>query len=256
MSRLSTPDARSLALGKALTGAWFPRQLAAVAVATPIALTPTIFLVRGRPVDFVVAPVVFLVSALGLQWLFLRGRLRAALEAFAWVGRSEWLRARDELGGSFPTSRRAARAWLARGEIPRQPAAVDLLVAAGEYTVARQLADQLPRDDAWRRFERESQRDWVEWVITGRNAIRHATLDAFRELRDPDERLRAEAVLALARARDRLAAGGDWKEPLERLREQLGPAADGILRRDWWRTQARMTAVVALGFAVVFAWPT
>ncbi len=251
MRRLSTPQDRAFALGKAFLRAWWPRLFLADAVAVVPAVTATILL--GGRADFVVWPAVFLVVAFGVQLLLLRGRLRAALEAFSWIGRSEWLRAREALGDPFPNSPKAARARVARGEIPLHSGSVDVLVAAGELDEARRVADALPADSEWQRFERAAQRDWVEWVVTGQGGLRPETEAAAAAIRDPEERLQAEGVLALAQARARYAAGGDWKEPLARVRQQIGPRADGILRHEWWRAQAIPTAVVALLFAVTYA---
>src|SRR5215213_2621035 len=228
MGRPSTPEQRLFALGKALRHAWRPRQLAAIAIATPVALAPAIFFPHGA--DFLTVPLVLVAAALGLQWLFLGRRLRAAMEAFSWVGRWEWLRARAEFGDPLPSSPRAARSFVG--------------------------GDELPADTEWERFERESQRAWVEWVVTGANDGRPEAEAAADKLDDPEDRLRAEAVLALAAARERFAAGGDWKEPLVRVRERIGTRADGILRHEWWRAQAIVTASLALGFAIVFALPT
>jgi len=254
MGRPSTPEQRLFALGKALRHAWWPRQLAAIAIATPVALAPAIFFPHGA--DFLTVPLVLVAAALGLQWLFLGRRLRAAMEAFSWVGRWEWLRARAEFGDPFPSSPHAARSFVGGGELPRHPAAVDLLVGAGDYEAARRLADELPADTEWERFERQSQRAWVEWVVTGADDGRPEAEAAADKLDDPEDRLRAEAVLALAAARERFVAGGDWKEPLVGVRERIGTRADGILRHQWWTAQASLTAALAVGYAIVFALPT
>jgi hypothetical protein len=204
----------------------------------------------GAPGRVVAGALLFAAVALAVKAVLLRGDVRAVHEAFSWIGRWEWLRARREVADPFPASPRTVRAYVDRHEPEPHPAWAELLVFAGEADRAAELAERLPGRTPWERFERESVRAFLGWAQTGRNDDT-AARRALAELHDPEERLRAEAQLALGEARAALGRGNeDWMAPLVQLRGRLGERADGVLRHEWWRSQA--LAGLTYGTALAF----
>jgi hypothetical protein len=144
------------------------------------------------------------------------------------------------------------RAYVEAHQPSLHPAWVELLLFVDEPDRARQLADRLPEHTPWERFEREAVRSFVQWADTARNDD-SAARRALAALHDPEDRLRAEAQLALGEARDALVHGrDDWTAPLVRMRERLGERAEGILRHEWWRVQVLASIPYAV-FASVTA---
>jgi hypothetical protein len=192
--------------------------------------------------------VLFVPVALVAEWILLGRRLRAAMEAFSWIGRWEWLRARDVLGRPLPGSQKALRELAAREHDPH-PLWVELHAFTGDFDAALREAEALPMATPWQRFERELSVAYVRWVTSG-ELDDEAARETADELGDPDERLRADAMMSVNEARARLVEGGDWLEPLVALRGRLGSRARGVLRYDWWPARLREAAIVAAVLAV------
>jgi hypothetical protein len=204
----------------------------------------------GPPGGVLAGALVFAAVAVAVKATLLRGDSRAANEAFSWIGRWEWLRARREVADRFPASPRTIRAFVDSHEAVPHPAWVELLVFSGEADRAAELAEQLPERTPWERFEREIVLAYLRWAQSGRNDD-SAARRALVEVRDPEERLRGEAQIALGEARDALGRGrDDWMAPLVRLRERLGQRADGVLRHEWWRSRALASATYGMALSV------
>lgn len=255
MQPLSSRPERLTALTAALSRSWRRQRLtgdAAGALAFLAAHGAGVLdrAPYGPPGGVLAGALLFAAVALAAKVLLLSGDSRAALEAFSWIGRWEWLRARRDVADPFPSSPRTARAYVDRHEPEPHPAWVELLVFAGEADRAAELVERLPVRTPWERFERESTRAFLHWAQTGRNE-EEAARRALADIHDPEERLRAEAQLALGEAREALGRGSEeWTAPLVGLRGRLGERADGILRHEWWRSQA--LAGVSYGIALAF----
>jgi hypothetical protein len=240
-----SPSARFSALGGALRAWWSIRLVAAYVVGFVVA--GLVVVVLGW--SWLLCAALFVPVALAAEWLFLGRRLRAAEEAFAWIGRWEWLRAREALGGSLPRTRKGLIA-LSEREHEAHPLWVELYAAVGRYDDALSEAESLATRSAWERFERELVVAYVHWVTSGALDDGAARTTA-SELSDEEERLRADAMLTVNEARARLVEGEDWLELLAELRHRIGPRARGVLRHDWWPTRLREAGLVAGGIAVV-----
>ena len=193
----------------------------------------------------------FAVVACGLLPFLVRGRLRAALETFAWIGRWDALRWRDATGVKPAASPEQARDWLEanpiRGDAPplQRLARIEPLLMVGDVDGARKIAAGLPTSNPWDRFETLYQRAFVDFTAGVRIDPRPIAAAA-AALTDEEERLRADALIAVGRARIDLAAGRDWVAPLEEARGRIGQYADGVLRLEIWPTLFRLEIVVAV----------
>jgi hypothetical protein len=240
-----TPSSRLTALSGALRAWWSVRLVVAYVIG---------FVVAGFVVGLLGWPwflyaLLFVPVALVAEWALLGRRLRAVEEAFAWIGRWEWLRAREVLGGSLPRTRRGIRDLAGRQHDP-DPLWVELYAYSGRLDEALREAELLPTRTPWERFERELVISFVRWVTSGVLAEEAARQEASR-LVDEDERLRADAMLTVNQARARLAGGEDWLEPLVELRRRIGARGRGALRHDWWPTRLREAGLVAAVITVV-----
>ena len=250
----SRPE-RLLALSRALERAWQPQR--AIGGAAGVLAYAGVFAAGllddvpfGGPGRMVAGALLVGAVSLAAKVVLLPDDVRAALEAFSWIGRWEWLRARAEVVDPFPATPRAIRAYVAKNEPRPHPAWVELLVFSGHADQAAELADRLPTRTPWERFERESTRAFLRWAQTGRNED-GAARRALADIHDPDERLQAEAQLALGEARAALGEGREeWMAPLVALRQRLGERADGILRHEFWRAQALAGLPLAVAVSV------
>ena len=241
----ASPAARFTALGGALRAWWSIRLVAAYVIGFVVA--GLLVSVLGWP--WLVYAVLFVPAALAAEWVLLGRRLRDAQEAFAWIGRWEWLRARAALGGALPRTHKGLVA-LTRREHEPHPLWVELYAATGRYDDALREAESLPTATAWEAFERELDVAYARWVLSGAEDDAAARAAA-SPLEDEEERFRADAMLTVNEARRRLVAGEDWLEPLVQLRRRIGRRADGVLRHDWWPTRLREAGLVAGGIAAV-----
>jgi hypothetical protein len=198
-----------------------------------------------------------LVACASLPYL-LRGPARAALEAFAWIARWDALRWTAATGVKPLPTPEAARAWLdatpMRGDAPSpvRLARIEPLLLVGDVAAASKIAAGLPADSPWDRFDREYQRAFVEFSGGGRVDPRPLRAAA-AALTDPEERMRGQAMLALAAARVAVAGHDDWIAPLADVREAIGEVGDGVLRLEVWPTLFRLEAIIALAVGVVGA---
>lgn len=255
------------------------RQVGALAVAfrrairTPFIIANTtggvvafaIVVVAGQPsiaapllVRLPVAVGSFAVIACALLPLLVRGRLRAGLESFAWIGRWDALRWTQTTGVKPLAAPEAARDWL-EAEPMRGDAAplvrlarIEPLLIVGDVVSARRIAAGLPTGSPWNRFETLYQRAFIEFT-DGARVDRRPLRAAASVLKDPEERLRAEAFIALGEARVALADGRDWLEPLAAMRPRIGGSADGVLRLEVWPTLFRLEVIAAVVVGVVGA---
>ena len=194
-----------------------------------------------------------------VAYLAFPARARRAFEPFAWLGRRELDRIRDQTGEPFTgTTPVGAVRWLA--DNPPSPvtatARLDVLAILGRIGEADAEASRLPppRDD----FEAVGQ-------VLNRINVRFVADEPI------DQGLRAELVelearldpaseaatelrvgLAIVTARERLAAGrGDWDEELLAVRPALGATPSRVLLRDVWTKLAASLLFVALAIALV-----
>ncbi len=200
----------------------------------------------------------FAVVACLLLPFLVRGRDRAALETFAWIGRWDALRWREVTGARPPASPEQARDWLeanpVRSDAPplQRLARVEPLLMVGDVDAARKIAAGLPATGPWDRFESLYQRAFVDFTGGARIDPRPLAAAA-AALTDEEERLRAEALIAMGRARLDLASGKDWIAPLAETRARIGQYADGVLRLEIWPTLFRLEIVVAVVAGVMLA---
>ena len=193
----------------------------------------------------------FAVVACGILPFLVRGRGRAALETFAWIGRWDAIRWRDVTGVRPAASPEQARDWLeanpVRGDAPplQRLARIEPLLMVGDVAAARKIVAGLPVSSPWDRFETQYQRAFVDF--TGGQRVDPRPLVAAAEaLTDEEERLRAMALVAVGKARLELMAGHDWIAPLADARPVIGQYADGVLRLEIWPTLFRLEIVVAI----------
>jgi hypothetical protein len=170
-------------------------------------------------------------------------RSRRAFEAFSWLGEWELARARQATGRSVPTSRDAARQWLAErpervDKLDEAALRVEVLLLAEQHDEALRLAERVAEraQSPWERFEAAALADLVSWRAGGDGDL--PAMEAAAESilpRDSDERLRAEVTVAVAKVRRRMADGrsdaGDAAQPLLEVRERLGDRANGQVGR-------------------------
>jgi hypothetical protein len=192
----------------------------------------------------------FVVIACGIMPFLVRGSGRAALETFAWIGRWDALRWREVTGAKPAATPEQARDWLEanpiRGDAPplQRLARIEPLLMVGDVDGARKIAAGLPTSSPWDRFETLYQRAFVDFTAGVRVDPRPLTAAALA-LTDEEERLRADALIAVGRARIDLAAGKDWMAPMADARSRIGQYADGVLRLEIWPTLFRLEIVVA-----------
>jgi hypothetical protein len=197
--------------------------------------------------------VAYAIVATGVFSVALRGLVREALEGLSWQGRWEWLRWRERVGRKIPTTPGGLRSWL--DETSDRPdldlERIEPLVFLRRYDDAVALAEHLPQDSAWMRFERRVLIDWIDFIRTGRADI-ETLRQLAAEISDPEERLHADAMVSTAEARRLLAYGGatDWLRPLADFRRRLGVRAKGILWREYVPGRFRAYVLVGLILAL------
>jgi len=222
-------------------------------VAGFVMLSPTTV---GTPVlvRAVIAVMLFVSSATAIALIFVPRRLLAAWEAFAWIGRWEVDRWDDVGGGRLPRSVDAARRWLEGhpSADDLQPQRVELLVWTKAFDDARAVVETMPETTAWDRFERSLLDDFVTWSAGGMSDL-GAVQGAADAIDDPEDRLRAEAMIAVARAKRRLGTAHDALEPLVAFRERLVDRSDaaGLAREDLAPFLIRLFTVIGIVVVVV-----
>ena len=168
-----------------------------------------------------------LVAYLAMPW-----RTRKTLETFAWLGRRELDRIREQTGVRYTgTTPDGAARWLV--DNPRSSvtalARIDVLTILGRIDEADAEATRLPppRDDieaVGQVLNRVNVRFVADEPID--QALRAEVVE-LRQRLDPASEAAAEmrVGLAIMTARERLAAGrGDWDEELLAVRPTLGSA--------------------------------
>jgi hypothetical protein len=190
--------------------------------------------------------------------VLVRGRVRAALETFAWIGRWDAIRWREATGVRPPASPEQARDWLeanpTRGDAPplERLARIEPLLMTGDVASARKIAASLPTSSPWDRFETANQRALVEFAGGARMDLKPMST-AIAGLTDPEEKLLAQALVALAKSRFAYAEKRDWIEPLDEMRPRIGQLADGVLRLEVWPALFRLEIVVAVVAGLLLA---
>ncbi|HEY3335060.1 MAG TPA: hypothetical protein VGK16_07455 [Candidatus Limnocylindrales bacterium] len=204
-----------------------------------------------------------LATAAGIAATFvaLPTRTRHAFESFAWLGRRELDRIREQTGAPFTgTNPDAAVRWLA--DNPSSPVTalprVEVLAMLGRFPEAAAEAARLP-----------PPRDDIEAVgqLLNRSHLRFvagepvddallAEAGALEARLDPGSEAAMELRVgrAIGEARARLAGGrADWDEPLLAVRPSLGGAPSRVLVRDVWTKLALSMFVIALGIALLYS---
>jgi hypothetical protein len=201
------------------------------------------------PIVLIAAAGAYTLISSELYYYALSPRLRRAWEGMAVLGNPGMKRWRAETGTSVPTSPAAMRNWLRatpdRPEIRWARAEIQALL--GELEAARTSAEgMLLRSDA-DRFEQRTLLSWIGWLDGEDEDFDALTADA-ELVGGPGsaERLEARARVSQARARDIAARGGDWKRPLEELRQLRGQEPSALLRADLRRARYRVVPLVAL----------
>ena len=195
-----------------------------------------------------------------VAWVAIPARTRRAFEAFAWLGRRELDRIREQTGAPFTgTTPDAAVRWL--DDNPSSPVTalprVEVLAMLGRFDEAEAEAARFPppRDD----IEAVAQvlfRMHARFVAGApADAGQRAELLALQARLDPASEAATElrVGLAIGDARERLAAGrADWDEALLAVRPSLGSAPSRVLLRDVWSKLALSMFVIALGLVLLF----
>ena len=194
-----------------------------------------------------------------VAYLAVPTRTRRTFETFAWLGRRELDRIREQTGAPFTgTTPDTAMRWL--DDNPSSPVTalprVEVLAMLGRFDEAEVEVARLP-----------SPRDDIEAVGQVLNRI-HVRFVADRP---PDPAVNAEVIalqarldpaseaatelrvgLAIAAARERLAQGrADWDEPILTVRPTLGSTPARVLLRDVWLKLVLSLFAIALAIAVV-----
>ena len=158
--------------------------------------------------------------------------VRRALEAFGFLGEWELERARAVDAGAMATPDEASR-WLATH--PERPddrwLRWEILLLVDQPAEARAVAERMPVSTPYERFERAYALDRVAWRQGAPSDL--ATLASLAEASGPpdsEDRRHAEVALAVALAKDRVAANDDPLPPLLAAREHL-PADVGLGRQ-------------------------
>lgn len=187
------------------------------------------------PVALVSGTVVYAVVTAELWQLAMPRRVRGAWEGFTLVANPETKRWLDTTRTPIPRTRRAMQHWLQRNADRPETrwARAQLLVAVGDLDEARAVAEAMPVNSDWDRFEQRTLLEHIEWVGGG-----ETDLDGLRQQAETvgepgsTERLTARGEVTLAVARDLAESGGDWMAPLRALRDEAGPALAGHLFRE------------------------
>ncbi len=179
------------------------------------------------------------------------GRVRRAYEAFSWLGEWELERVRHLTGHGVPTSKATAERWLRN--LPERPDTrwirVEVLALLERLDEARAVADAMPTETPWERFERISSLDLVDWLAGGQgdpDGVRETAAAVRAE--GPEVHLRAEVAVAVRAVARQVADHGPEPAlgPLEAMRDRLGSRAYGQLRRALWRRTLPISLVTAV----------
>lgn len=206
----------------------------------------------------------FLVLAVLVCWqvaslLLLDRRLRRAQEAQAWMGERElaaWQRGTGAGRWSLPPSTPgAAERWLERHPLDTTNgyARVEVMLLAERFEEASAaLAELVPRSDA----ERIARADLLATLrLLAEGEVDLDKLSAATAAASGDDNLAGRCSLALMESRRALRAGGNWLQPLEAVRDELGTRANGILWRRFLPRRLLATApvggLVLLGFGLL-----
>jgi hypothetical protein len=208
-------------------------------VITGFGLPVAVRAVLPWPLGLVVGTVVFAVVGVELSYLAIPRRVRSAWEGFAVVGNPGMKRWLAVVGTPVPNTLPKIRRWLER--TPERPeirwARAEGLLLVGDLAESRAVVERMPIDTPSDRFEQQALFAYLDW-IEGGNPDFDALRDAAETIGEPGsaERTAARGQAIVAVARDQAASGGDWMAPLIALRDEVGPAAGGLLREDLRRT--------------------
>jgi hypothetical protein len=187
-------------------------------------------------------------------------RAQLAFEAFSWLGEWEFGRVRALTGREVPVTPPAAEKWLEW--FPDRPEArwirVEILCLLDRLDEARRVAETMPTETAYDRFERVYALDLVDWMAGGDGdpaSVRAAAADL--DAADEDSALRAEVAIAVRETARSAAATGfaGAAEPLVRVRKRLDSRADGQLRRALWGRTLPISAVTSVVVVIMFGSP-
>lgn len=191
------------------------------------------------PIAVVGGTILYAVVGVELWQLAMPRRVRGAWEGYALLGNPEMKRWRATTATAVPRTVPAMQKWLERN--PDRPetrwARASLLVAVGDLVRARTVAESMPLNSDWDRFEQHLLLAYIDWVAGG-----DPDLVALRQEAETvgqpgsPERFRARGEATLAVARDLAVRGADWMAPLTALRDEAGPAvASRVFREEAMR---------------------
>jgi len=192
------------------------------------------FLPMSLSADLLISYGVFLgVYAVALALVLLRDfghELGDALAVVIWARLDAEEHARRLTGAKIPVGQAAAAAWLARhGDKPGlAPQRVVAQILTGDLDGARATLGDYPTTTPYQRFERESDRWFVDFV-SGVDAPLTAVEAAAAEVVDPGDRARAGASVATLRAHSLAAGGGNWLHALASARAAVGDRANMLV---------------------------
>ena len=229
----------------------FFATLAAVTVATTVGLPWPIIVLGGA--------LLFMVVSTELWYLVFPREARKAWAGFAYVGHLEQERWRATTGTEPPNTAKKFKEWL-RVNVERPEtrwAHAELLAVVGRLDEARAMAQRIEADTPTEVYDRNAMQDYIEWIdgheidfdARGREADTIGTPGS-------RERLFARGLAAIALARDRAEAGGDWRTPLEEFATESGQVGWAQFRADTRRPRMTATFLLGLGAAVVFTLPS
>lgn len=201
------------------------------------------------PVAWIVAVAAYTLIATELFYFAIARRLRRAWEGMALVGSPQMIRWRTVSGTPVPLTVASMRSWLR--DQPDRPetrwARAELQGTLGDLEAARGTTAAMPTETDADRFEQRSLLAWLNW-LDGEDQDLDALSTEAEAVGEPDspERADARGRVALARARDLLVRGGDWKAPLEAFQREHGQGSPSVLQRDLRRARFRSELLFAL----------
>jgi hypothetical protein len=178
--------------------------------------------------------------------------LRPAFEVFTWAGEQGLAALRGATGSDYtPTSPAAARRWLLQH--PETDAdrwfRVQVRLIAGDPDGAKETVARMSEADPQAGWLKAEAQALTALTLSGDVDLK--ALRAAAETLDGEARLGAETDIAVIESRMAVARGGDWRQPLAKLRDRIGPSADGILWRAYGmrrRAALPLALVLAIGF--------
>jgi len=210
------------------------------------------------PLTVLGGALLFMVVGTELWYVAFPARARNAWAGFAYVGHLEQERWRATTGTEPPNSAKKFHEWL-RDNTERPEtrwAHAEMLAVVGRVDEARAMVDRIEPNTPAEAYERDAMRDYVEWIDGGQVDF-EAQRSAADAIGEPgsQERLFARGLAAIALARDRAEAEGDWMAPLQEFARDSGQVGWASFRGDTHRRRMVATFLLGLVLSAFFTLP-